>query len=149
MAKTLGPGIRGGSTCLQKKLTITQASIKDYVKSEIKRIDEEIDEASAFEYIASQQVLTQYDLDDETARGQVGGGNDGGYDGIYIFVNENLVNGENPDSIDVPRKAIVDFHFIQAKTNLRFKRSSFKTGKTLSLISLMKTNLIPFAITKM
>lgn len=99
-----------------KKLTITQASIKDYVKSEIKRIDEEIDEASAFEYIASQQVLTQYDLDDdETARGQVGGGNDGGYDGIYIFVNENLVNGENPDSIDVPRKAIVDFHFIQAK----------------------------------
>lgn len=133
-----------------KKLTITQASIKDYVKSEIKRIDEEIDETSAFEYIASQQVLTQYDLDDdETARGQVGGGNDGGYDGIYIFVNETWSMARTLIALMSLGKPLSIFISSKQNTNLRFKRSSFKTGKTLSLISLMKTNLIPFAITKM
>lgn len=99
-----------------KKYSITQASIRDFVSSERNRIEEVGDESKVFEYVAAQQVLTQYDIDDdETSRGIVGGGNDGGYDGVFLFINETLVNGEDPEILDVPKKANVELHLIQAK----------------------------------
>ena len=99
-----------------KKYSITQASIRDFVSSERDRIGEVGDESKVFEYVAAQQVLTQYDIDDdETSRGIVGGGNDGGYDGAFLFINETLVNGEDPEILDVPKKANIELHLIQAK----------------------------------
>lgn len=99
-----------------KKYSITQASIRDFVSSESKRIEGVGDESKVFEYVAAQQVLTQYNIDDdETSRGIVGGANDGGYDGAFLFINETLVNGEDPEMLDVPKKANVELHLIQAK----------------------------------
>lgn len=54
--------------------TLTQESIRDYVDSQKSRIGDGVSPNEAFEYIAAQQVLTQYDIDDdETERGHVGG----------------------------------------------------------------------------
>lgn len=64
---------------MSKRLTLTQETIKDYIKSEKNRFDESLDECVAFEIIAAQKLLARYDLDDdETERGHVGKGNDGG-----------------------------------------------------------------------
>lgn len=99
-----------------KRYNITQASIRDYVTNEKDRIGEFMDDSAAFEYVAAQQVLTQYDIDDdETMRGMMGGGNDGGNDGAFLFINETLINGEDPELLEVPMKVNVDLHLIQAK----------------------------------
>ena len=46
----------------------------------------------AFEYLAYEQVLKEYDLSyDEILSGSVDGRNDGGIDAIYIFVNGHLI----------------------------------------------------------
>ena len=41
---------------------------------------------------SASQILKDYDLsDEEIENGIVGSGNDGGCDGIYIFLNKNLI----------------------------------------------------------
>lgn len=59
----------------------------------------EIDEV--FEYFVYEQVLKEYDLDkNQIISGSVDGGNDGGIDAIFIFVNGHLLSEEiNIDSI--------------------------------------------------
>lgn len=104
-------------------------SIRDYVKEQNKRL-EAGSEAEAFEYVANQAVLTQYDLDDnEIERGHVGGGNDGGYDGIYIFINERLINGESPESVEIEKNSKVEIHFIQAKYQTHFREVCIQNWK--------------------
>lgn len=115
---------------MTKKMSITQMSVKDFVESEKQRIDEDMSISDAFEYVSAQQVLTPYDLDDdETLRGLVGGGNDGGYDGIYVFVNELLYNGEDPNDLELSQRASVDIHFIQAKYRSGFEESIIQNWK--------------------
>lgn len=113
-----------------KKYTLTQEVIKDYVLSEAKRLDLDISEDEAFGYISIQQILTQYQIDDdETRRGIVDGGGDGGYDGIYIFVNGVLVNGEDYESLDIGTRSRVDIHLIQAKNQTGFKEVILQNWK--------------------
>ena len=116
---------------MSKRLTIPQQSIKDFVEHERQRIDKGLTSDEVFEYVASQQILTAYDLDDdEVARGIVGGGNDGGFDAIYVFINEALVNGEDPDALAVPNRAIVEIHFIQAKNATTCSEAILQNWKT-------------------
>ena len=94
---------------MSKSLNITQSSIQDFVESERCRIDDSMSPGAAFEHVAAQQILTQYLLDDDDiARGLTDGGGDGGYDGIFIFVNDVLVNGEDSDSLELDNKSRVD-----------------------------------------
>lgn len=103
---------------MSKRLTLTQETIKDYIKSEKNRFDESLDECVAFEIIAAQKLLARYDLDDdETERGHVGKGNDGGYDGIYIFANECLITGQDFSSLDIPKNSIIDIHLLNKISN--------------------------------
>lgn len=46
-----------------KQMTMTQASIKDFVHEQLLKLDVEQD-SEAFEYVAAQEVLKQYNLDD-------------------------------------------------------------------------------------
>ena len=65
---------------MPKRLSLTQESVRDFLESEKKRFEPAMEDDVVFEYVAAQQVLKQFDLDDdETERGHVGGGNDGGY----------------------------------------------------------------------
>ena len=53
---------------------------------------EPMDEAAAFEVLACEQILRDHDLSpDEVQAGVVAGGNDGGIDGIYVFLGDILL----------------------------------------------------------
>lgn len=107
-----------------KKLSITQESIKDFISNEKRRLGEGYDDDKVFEYISAQQILKDFSMDDdETERGLTGGGNDGGFDGVYIFINEALVTGEDPESLEIPNQSKVEIHLIQAKNTAGFSAS--------------------------
>lgn len=121
-----------------KQMTMTQASIKDFVHEQLLKLDVE-QESEAFEYVAAQEVLKQYNLDDnEIDRGHVGSANDGGYDGIYIFVNDVLMNGEEPKNIQLTNCAKIDIHLIQAKYQAKFQEVNIQNWKD-SFRNLIKT----------
>lgn len=110
---------------------MTQSSIRSFISSEQERLDNGMSDANVFEYIAAQQILKSYGIDDdETERGLVGGGNDGGYDGIYIYLNELLISGEEANLLDIPNRASVDIHFIQAKNTFGFSETVFDKWRT-------------------
>ena len=47
----------------------------------------------AFEMFAFDQILRDYELvEDELALGRIGGSNDGGIDGVFVFVGDNLLD---------------------------------------------------------
>ena len=99
---------------MTKKLNTTQTTIRNFVESEGRRLDMNMGADGAFERVVAQQILTQYHLDDdEVARGITDGWGDGGYDGIFIFVNDALVNGKDPKSISLCNRSCVDVNLIQ------------------------------------
>lgn len=111
---------------MARQLTMTQSSIKSFIDSERDRLDNGLSSDEIFEYVACQQILKPYGIDDdETERGLTGGGSDGGYDGIYVFLNETLISGEDVSNLNIPTKAEVDIHFIQAKNASGFSESVF------------------------
>lgn len=74
--------------------------------------------SEAFERFAIVQILKDEDLnDDELESGILGGGDDGGIDGMYFFVNRNLVQ----DEADLPSDAIsARLVIVQAKYETGF-----------------------------
>lgn len=73
----------------------------------------EENEGDAFEVYSIEQILKDSDLsDDEINFGLFGGGDDGGVDGMYLFINRTLILEET----EVPESAItVELAIIQAK----------------------------------
>jgi len=73
----------------------------------------------AFEWYAADQVLKDRDLsDEEIACGNLGGGDDGGVDAIYLFIGDQLVRDENTPYR--PSES-VDLVLIQATRETGFK----------------------------
>lgn len=86
----------------------------------------------AFEQLASEMVLRDHDLsEDEVEAGIVGGGNDGGLDGIYVLVGGQLIPedsdlfGANASLATFPRHISIDLHFVQAKRSPSFSETAF------------------------
>lgn len=77
-----------------------------------------------FEVFACEQVLKSFDLSyEEIEQGIVDGGNDGGVDAFFVFVNGQLVR-EDTDFADLPRKdVVIDVHLVQAKNQETFKET--------------------------
>jgi len=103
----------------------------------------------AFELFSFEQCLKEYDLsEDEIANGQVGGGDDGGIDGLYCFLNANLVEEdaevleETFDPTSVRREPELLLVIIQAKTTASFAETPFdKLAAALKLLlDLSKTD---------
>ena len=114
----------------KKRLNITQATIENFVESERGRVDEEMSFDEAFEHVVAQQLLTQYLLDDDdVVRGLTDGGGDGGYDSVFVFMNDVLANGEDADSLNLESKSRIDIHLIQAKTSTGFSESIIQKWK--------------------
>ncbi len=86
----------------------------------------------AFELFSFEQCLKDQDLsDDEIAAGQVGGGNDGGIDGLYCFLNGNLIE-EDAEVLDdtfdpssVRREPELRLVVVQAKRSGSFTETAF------------------------
>jgi hypothetical protein len=79
-----------------------------------------------FEIFAAQQVLKKcrFDLDpDEIESGVVGGGDDGGVDGFYVFANRRLIR-EDTDLTDFKGQQLnIEIIVIQAKNKNSFEES--------------------------
>lgn len=76
-----------------------------------------------FELFAAEQVLKDLDLSyEELESGLVAGGNDGGIDGLYVFVNGELVQ-EDTDLSVFKKNVVIDVVIIQAKTSKSFEET--------------------------
>ena len=107
-----------------------------------------LSESDAFEFFACDQVLKASDPSgDEVTAGVVGGNNDGGIDGVYTFVNDQLITEDSEifeddfsASIygsDVPLRLVL----VQAKTATSFTETALDkvSSSTKRLLNLEKT----------
>lgn len=91
----------------------------------------------AFELFSFEQCLKEQDLsEDELLAGQVGGGNDGGVDGVYCFLNGNLVEDDAEvleggfDPASVKRESDLHLVLVQAKQTPSFSETAFDKVST-------------------
>jgi AIPR protein len=74
-----------------------------------------------FERFATEQILKNYDASpDEIETGIVDGGNDGGIDSIYTFVNEELLHTDTDITVYSKRNIKIELFIIQSKTAFGF-----------------------------
>jgi hypothetical protein len=92
---------------------------------------------TTFELFAFEQILKSRDLtDDEILDGQVGGGDDGGLDGIYTFLDGALLRVDSDifDPTFVPtsvkKNPELNLFAIQAKTTASFGETAFEKANT-------------------
>jgi len=75
--------------------------------------------SKAFERFVVEQVLKDFDLDiDEVSSGDLGGGDDGGVDSVYLFMSGKLIAAETPPIVPA---GPIELHLIQAKEEKSFK----------------------------
>lgn len=87
---------------------------------------------SFFELFTAEQILKKYDLSyEEIEGGLVGAGGDGGIDGIYVFVNDELVP-EDPDYTHLRKNIEVRLVILQAKNSQSFKETPVERLLTIS-----------------
>lgn len=81
-------------------------------------------ESDFFEQYAAEQILKDFDLSDEEIEyGLVGGGGDGGIDGMYTFANGELVQ-EDFDHTNLKKNIAIDVYIIQSKISSGFDETS-------------------------
>src|SRR5450755_3958625 len=81
----------------------------------------QITNSEVFERFSAEQVLKNFYLsDDEIETGIVDGGNDGGIDSIYTFVNEELLNVDADISVYNKKHVKIHLFIIQSKTSSGF-----------------------------
>jgi hypothetical protein len=99
----------------------------------------------AFEIFACEQALRDYDLtDEEIVEGIVGGGDDGGFDGIFTFMNDVLLSDESEiyetelPASKLPKEAKLELVLVQAKqgasyTETALEKAQVSIGQLLDL----------------
>lgn len=116
-----------------KKYTNNQILLKEYIKQEFEENGLYKDEDSYFEFLASQQMVKDYDLsDEEVEAGIMGGGHDGGCDAIYIFSNGVLINDDAFETLTMPKEMKLELVIIQAKNTTSFKEEAIMKWKTIT-----------------
>ncbi|APH37750.1 AIPR family protein [Bacillus velezensis] len=84
-----------------------------------------------FESFSADLILRPYDLsDEELEQGIIGGGNDGGCDGLFLFVNDELILDDTPLE-KTKKNPVIDFYIIQSKFEISFKESVFDKWKSI------------------
>lgn len=117
----------------KKKLSNNQILLGELLNQEFTENGAYTDIESYFEFFASEQVLKNYDLsDDEIEQGIKGAGNDGGCDGIYMFLNGILVKDDVDEKIGTVKEPKLELLIIQAKTSPKFGEDAIMKWKTVS-----------------
>lgn len=115
------------------QLTNNQILLRECIQQEFEESTEYTDQGAFFEYFAIAELLKNYNItDDEIDRGNVGGGNDGGCDGIYLFLNDEMLSTDQIDSLSAPKGSTLKLCIIQAKNELGFKEDAIMKLKTVS-----------------
>ena len=82
----------GGCTLPSNELVLLDQALAERQEQR----DQPLPDDVAFELFAIEHVLRDLDLSgDEVAAGRVGGGDDGGLDGVYVFLNEDLLDDDS------------------------------------------------------
>ena len=118
---------------MAKVYTNNQVLLKECISQEFKESSLFSDESSYFEYFACSQILKNYDLsDDELSDGILGGGNDGGCDGIYLFLNNYLVTPDQIPTLSAPKGSTLNLIIVQAKNTTGFGEDALMKWKTVT-----------------
>ncbi|SPT61289.1 AIPR protein [Aerococcus viridans] len=84
-----------------------------------------------FEVFSASLILKTFDLsDEELEKGIVGSGNDGGCDGLYLFVNEELIFDDTPLE-NIKKNPILEVYIIQSKFETSFREDVFNKWKSI------------------
>ncbi len=116
-----------------KKLSNNQLLLKECIQQEYveNSLYENVD--SYFEFFSSSQILKDYDLsDDEILSGIIGGSNDGGCDGMYIFLNNDLLTQDQIGNLTAPKGSVLSLIIVQAKNTTGFGEDAIMKWKTVS-----------------
>lgn len=118
---------------MSSKLSNNQVLINEIIIQEFEEQDRYSKMDDFFEFYAISQRLKAYDLGyDEIESGITGNGLDGGCDGIYLFLNGNLVV-EDMDMTEVNKKDNkLELIIIQTKNSTKFKEDVMDKWKTVS-----------------
>lgn len=106
--------------------------IDQYIRTQQAERDTQLPDDVAFEVLAAQSVLRDHELSDEEIElGRVGGGNDGGIDGFFTFLDGVLVDedheifGSGFKASDARRHINIDVWIVQAKRETSFTETTF------------------------
>lgn len=83
---------------------------------------ENLTDSDVFEIYTFEQILKNYDLSyEQILSGKVGGGDDGGIDGFYIFVNDELIEEDTELEQFHRRQPLIDIYIIQSTRSTSFQ----------------------------
>lgn len=92
-----------------------------------------VDKSSFFEFYCAQQYLKTFELsDEEVEEGIVGGGDDGGCDALYLFLNGNLVQSDSCPDISRMRTFRLELFIFQMKQSFGFEEAAILKLKTFT-----------------
>ncbi len=92
-----------------------------------------VDKSSFFEFYCSQQYLKTFELsDEEIEEGIGGGGQGGGCDAIYLFLNGNLVQPDSSPDLSRMRTFNLELYIFQMKQSLGFEEAAILKLKTFT-----------------
>ena len=115
------------------KLTNNQILLKECLEQEFKESSGYSDINTYFEHFAASQVLKDFNLsDEEIDSGNSGGGNDGGCDSLYIFLNGELVTADQIEGLNATKGSYLDFFILQSKNTTSFGEDALMKWKTVS-----------------
>lgn len=113
--------------------TNNQTLLRTCIKQELAEATAYSDESSFFEFFSAEQVLKNYNLSDEEIESEiVGGGLDGGCDGLYVFLNGDLLTADQIQDLSAPKGSKLEFYIIQSKLTNSFKENAIQNLKTVS-----------------
>ncbi len=114
-------------------LSNNQILLRECIKQEYEDSTGYSDIGSFFEHFAISELLKDYAIsDDEIDNGNVGGGNDGGCDGIYLFLNDELITPDQVETLSAPKGSTLKLCVVQVKNELGFKEDAIMKWKTVS-----------------
>ena len=115
------------------QLTNNQILLKECFKQEFEESSGYNDINIYFEHFAASQVLKDFNLsDEEIDSGNSGGGNDGGCDNLYIFLNGELVTADQIEGLNATKGSYLDFFILQSKNTTSFGEDALMKWKTVS-----------------
>lgn len=106
--------------------------LDEVLKQRQAEVDPTASASDFLELFSAEQILKDFDLSyEEIQSGLVGDGGDGGIDGIYLFVNGELVQ-EDTDYAHLRRSITLDLFIIQSKTSAGFQETPIERFITAS-----------------
>ena len=106
---------------MSTNLTNNQMLLKTCVNQEYSESSTYNSENDYFEFFSAVQVLKNYNLsDNEIENGIVGNGNDGGCDGLYVFLNGELLSVDQIENLSAPKGSILTLIIVQSKETYSF-----------------------------